>query len=68
MTSLFLADKSSPGHDFTGKYWPLIGQYSPEYLPMIGQNFTAAAGLTSIKHKAAVPREAIIMPQVNTDL
>ena len=41
MTSLFLADKSSPGHDFT-----------------------AAAGLTSIKHKAAVPREAIIMPQV----
>ena len=41
MTSLFLADKSTPGHDFT-----------------------AAAGLTSIKHKAAVPREAVIMPQV----
>jgi len=41
MTSLFLADKSSPGHDFT-----------------------AAAGLTSIKHKAAVPRESVIMPQV----
>ena len=41
MTSLFLADKSTPGHDFT-----------------------AAAGLTSIKHKAAVPREAVMMPQV----
>jgi len=41
MTSLFLADKSTPGHDFT-----------------------AAAGLTSIKHKAAVPRESVIMPQV----
>ena len=41
MTSLFDADKSTPGHDFT-----------------------AAAGLTSIKHKAAVPREAVIMPEV----
>ena len=38
VTSLFLADKSQPGQDFT-----------------------AAAALTAVKHKAAVPREAVMV-------